>query len=127
MKRSKIFPPLTALASLATLAGCGTFAGYEGERPADVATIHADPRFNAGLPTTVSIRRIDEREVGMRYSRVQLAPGPHRLLVDCTMQATRTTSRHELQVELAPGGSYRLVADSAPGNQRCGEVRLESR
>lgn len=118
---------LIAPLALLALSGCGTFAAYDGARPDDVATIHADPRVNAGLPMTVSIRRVNEREVGAQYSRVQVAPGPHRLLVDCTMLATRATSRHELQVEAAPGGQYRLVAESAPGNQRCGEVRLQAR
>jgi hypothetical protein len=115
------------LLPLLALAGCGTFAAYDGARPADVATVHADPRVNAGLPMTVSIRRVDGREVAMRYSRVQVAPGRHRLLVDCTLLATRAVSRHVLEVELEPGGQYRLVAESAPGNQRCGEVRLEAR
>jgi hypothetical protein len=75
---------------------------------------------------TVSIRRVDEREVGAVIRGSQVAPGAHRLLVDCTMLATRRP-RHELQVEVEPGGRYRLVAESAPGNQRCGEVRLEAR
>lgn len=118
---------LVAPVALLALSGCGTFAAYDGPRPAEVATIHADPRVNAGLPMSVSIRRVDEREVAMRYSRVQVAPGAHRLLVDCTMLATRATTRHVLQVEVEPGGQYRLVAESAPGNQRCGEVRLQAR
>jgi hypothetical protein len=118
---------LVAPLALLALSGCGTFAAYDGARPDDAATIHADPRFNAGLPMTVSIRRVDEREVAMRYSRVRLAPGAHRLLVDCTLLETRATSRHVLEVEVEPGGQYRLVAESAPGNQRCGEVRLQAR
>jgi hypothetical protein len=117
-----------ALANALLLGGCATYAGYEGPRPTGgVATIHADPRINAGLPMAISIRRIDGREVGLQYSKVEVAPGEHRLLVDCTMAASRTTSRHELQIDVDPGGHYRLVAESAPGNQRCGEVRLEAR
>jgi hypothetical protein len=119
---------LTALVAFATLAGCATYAGYEGGRPAEgVATIHADPRLNAGLPMTVTIRRVDAREIGPQYSNVAVAAGSHRLLVDCTMGATRATTRYELDVEVEPGGHYRLVADSAPGNRTCGEVRLEPR
>ena len=88
---------LVALAAGAALAGCATYAGFDGPAPAGgVATIHADPRINAGLPMAVSIRRIDGREVGPQYSKVQVAPGEHRLLVDCTMSAARTTRRHEL-------------------------------
>jgi hypothetical protein len=117
-----------ALLLAASLAGCATYAGYDGGRPTGgVATIHADPRINAGLPITISIRRIDGREVGLQYSKVEVAPGEHVLLVDCTMAASRATSRHELKIDVDPGGHYRLVADSAPGNQRCGEVRLEAR
>jgi hypothetical protein len=118
---------LVAPLVLLGVSGCGTFAAYEGPRPENPAVIQADPRFNAGLPMTVSIRRVGEREVGAAYASVRVAPGPVRLLVDCTMLATKATSRHELQVEVEPGGRYRLVAESAPGNQRCGEVRLEAR
>ena len=114
--------------ALTTLAGCATYAGYDGARPEDgVATIHADPRLNAGLPMTVTIRRVDAREIGPQYSKVAVAAGAHRLLVDCTMGATRSTTRYELNVEVEPGGHYRLVAESAPGNRTCGDVRLEPR
>jgi hypothetical protein len=117
-----------AVAAAGALAGCGTYRAYEGATPpGGAATIRADPRFNAGLPMTVTIRRIDEREVAAQYSSVAVAPGRHRLLVDCTMAESRATTRHELEVEVDAGGRYRLVAESAPGNQRCGEVRLEPR
>lgn len=118
------------LAGATALAGCATYAGFEdgaAPPPGQAATIAADPRFSAGLPMTVTIRKVDERTVGPQYSRIAVAEGRHRLLVDCTFAATRTTTRHELEVEVEPGGSYRLVAESAPGNQRCGEVRLEAR
>lgn len=116
--------------AVAALAGCATYAGYDGSAGAATgkpATISADLRISAGLPMTVTIRKVDDRTVGPQYSRVAVAEGTHRLLVDCTFAATRTTTRHELEVEVEPGGSYRLVAESAPGNQRCGEVRLEAR
>lgn len=121
---------IAILAACAAVGGCATYAGYDGASapPAgQAATISADPRFSAGLPLTVTIRKIDGRTVGPQYSRVQVAEGRHTLLVDCTFAATRTTTRHELDVEVEPGGSYRLIAESAPGNQRCGEVRLEAR
>lgn len=114
--------------ALPALEGCATYAGYDGARPEEgVATIHADPRLNAGLPMTVTIRRVDAREVGPQYAKVAVAAGAHRLLVDCTMGATRSTTRYELNVEVEPGGNYRLVAESAPGNRTCGDVRLEPR
>jgi hypothetical protein len=119
-----------ALAGLAALAGCTTYAAYEKDAPpppGQAATIGGDPRFNAGLPLAVTIRQVDGRSVGARYARVAVAAGRHVLLVDCTLAATRTTTRHELEVEVEPGGDYRLVAESAPGNRRCGEVRMEPR
>lgn len=115
---------------VASLAGCATYAGYDdgaAPSPGQAATIGGDPRFSAGLPLTVTIRKVDGRTVGAQYSRVSVAEGKHVLLVDCTFAATRTTTRHELEVEVEPGGRYRLVAESAPGNQRCGEVRMEAR
>lgn len=115
---------------LASLAGCATYAGYDAATPpppGQAATIDGDPRFSAGLPLVVTIRKIDGRTVGAQYSRVTVAEGKHALLVDCTLAATRTTTRHELEVEVEPGGHYRLVAESAPGNRRCGAVRLEAR
>lgn len=119
---------LAAAIALLGLAGCATYATYDGTRPPEgVATIHADPRINAGLPMTVTIRRVDAREVGPQYSKVEVAAGSHRLLVDCTMGAAHSTTRHELNVDVEPGGHYRLVAESAPGNRTCGEVRLEPR
>ena len=117
-----------ALVAASALAGCATYAAYDGTRPEEgVATIHADPRINAGLPMTVTLRRVDAREIGPQYSNVAVSAGAHRLLVDCTMGPAHSTTRHELNVEVEPGGHYRLVAESAPGNRTCGDVRLEPR
>jgi hypothetical protein len=121
---------LAIVAGVAALAGCATYAGYDesaGGETGKPATISADPRISAGLPMTVTIRKVDDRTVGPQYSRIAVAEGTHRLLVDCTFAATRTTTRHELEVDVVAGGRYRLIAESAPGNQRCGEVRMEAR
>lgn len=127
-RRPRSAATFAAVVSLSLLAGCATYTDYEGARPAEgVATIQADPRINAGLPMTVTIRRLDSREIGPQYSSVAVAAGTHRLLVDCTMGPTHATTRHELNVEVEAGGRYRLVAESAPGNRTCGEVRLEPR
>ncbi|MBS0376594.1 MAG: hypothetical protein JSR73_18625 [Proteobacteria bacterium] len=118
-----------ALLVALVLAGCATERGYEGPiRPAgELAVIEGAPRVNAGLPLAPLLRKVDERVVGVGYSRVQVAPGTHRVLVDCVMAAAHTTTRFELSIETYPGRRYVLVADSAPGNQRCAEVRVEER
>ncbi len=113
----------------ALLAACATEQAYDGPRRAagEVALIAGDPRINAGLPLAAVIRKIDARVVGIGYSRVAVAPGSHVLLVDCMMAATHETSRFEIDVSVAAGRHYRLMSDSAPGNGRCGAVRLEER
>ena len=118
-----------ALALLAGLAACATERGYEGPtQPAgELAVIEGAPRVNAGLPLAPVLRKVDDRIVGIGYSRVSVAPGTHRLLVDCVMSQTHTTTRFELSVETYPGHRYVLLADSAPGNTRCGAVRVEER
>jgi hypothetical protein len=116
------------LAALA-LAGCATERGYEGPArpPGELAVIEGAPSVNAGLPLAPLLRKVDERVVGVGYSRVQVAPGTHRVLVDCVMSAEHTTTRFELSIETYPGRRYVLVADSAPGNRHCGAVRVEER
>ena len=121
---------LTLFATGAALAaGCATERLYGGPaRPAqEVAIVDGDPRINAGLPLAAVIREVDGRVLALATSRVALEPGRHVLLVDCIMAQTRSTTRHELKVEVEAGSRYRLAADSAPGNRRCGAVRLEAR
>ena len=125
----------TAGAALAAawLAGCATYTVGEGaiepaERvPGANATIAADPRVTAGLPLTIAIRKVGDVEVGLAYSSVSVPPGRLVLLVDCTLAPSRTTTRHELTVEVEPGGRYRLVGVEAAGNRRCADVRLVPR
>jgi hypothetical protein len=117
-----------ALALAAPLAGCTTYAGWEGERPAGgTAVIQGNPRFNAGLPVTIAIRRVGTRDLGPQHANVEVPAGRVRLLVDCSIAGSGATARFDLDVEVEAGGRYRLVADPAPGNQRCGDVRLEAR
>ena len=117
------------VAGLALLGGCATERAYEGTaRPAaELATIEGAPRVSAGLPLAPLLRKVDERVVGVEYSRVAVAPGTHHVLVDCVMAETHTTTRFELEIETYAGRRYVLVADSAPGNQRCGGVRVDER
>lgn len=120
--------PLAVL-GCALIAGCATQKAYEGpSRSArDLAVIQGSPRFNAGLPLVPSIRKVDDVVVHVGYSQVTVVPGTHRLLVDCVMSETHSTTRHELNVEVYSGRRYVLVAESGPGNRRCGSVHLEER
>lgn len=120
---------LAAVALTSCLAGCATAQLYEGpSRPAaELARIDGDPRISAGLPLAAVIRKVDARATGITAAHIAVTPGPHRLLIDCILAATHSTARFELEVEVEAGQRYRLIAEAAPGNQRCGAVRLEPR
>jgi predicted small secreted protein len=118
------------LAALAVpLAGCATMRGYDGPARAgrDVALIVGSPPVSAGLPLAAVLRKVDERVVVLGYSKVEVAPGEHHVLVDCVMASTHTTTRHELKFETYSGRRYVLVPESAPGNAACGSVRVDER
>ncbi len=118
-----------ALAACALVAGCVTQRGYEGPaRPsAELAVIEGAPSINAGLPLAPVLRKVDDRVVTLGHSRVAVLPGEHRVLADCVMAASHSTTRHELVFETYPGRRYVLVAESAPGNRTCGTVRVDER
>lgn len=111
------------------LAGCATQRAYPGpERPVgELARIDGSPALNAGLPIAAIIRKVDEVHVGVGYSRVLVAPGPHTLLVDCLIKAEHTTTRFEVKVDVSAGDRYVLRPESAPGNHVCAEVRAVGR
>jgi hypothetical protein len=111
----------------AALAGCGTLQIGTPDTTLERAVVRADPRINAGLPVVVALRKVDETEIGVLYSGVSLPPGPHRLLVDCRVGSTGEIVRFALEVSLAGGVGYRLVADLQPGLRTCDEVRLVRR
>ena len=117
------------VAGLVLLGGCATERSYDGPaRPAgELATIEGAPRVNAGLPLAPLLRKIDDRVVGVGYSRVTVLPGTHHVLVDCVMAESHTTTRFDLEIETYAGRRYVLVGESAPGNQRCGAVRVDER
>ena len=74
------------LALAAVLAsGCTTERAYEGPPLAadERAIVRADPVVSAGAPVQVRLRQVDDREVGLAASQVELAPGKHAFLVDC--------------------------------------------
>jgi hypothetical protein len=122
-------PVLVALLAAAAAAGCAATRAYEGAaRPAsELAVIEGAPSFSAGLPLAPVLRKVDEQVVGVGYTRVEVLPGRHHVLVDCVMSATHTTTRFELEFEAFAGRRYVLVATSASGNQRCGSVTAEER
>lgn len=116
------------IASVALLlSGCATLAtGDSARRPAgEVATISGDPRFNAGLPVVVVLRKVDDRVVDARYSSVTVLPGRHRLVVDCKVTAARSLARFTIEEEFEAGGHYRLRADAAGGDRGCTRVYLD--
>lgn len=116
-------------ALLLACVGCMTQQSYEGPRlPADeVAHISGDLRLTAGAPMSVILRKVDDRVLGLSESGVDVLPGPHRLLVDCLIRETSSTSRHSIDAEVAAGRRYKLVAEFAPGLRECESVRLEVR
>ncbi len=111
------------------LGACATVRGYDGPaRPAaELAVIEGAPSINAGLPLAPVIRKVDDRVVGVGYSKVVVAPGEHQVLVDCVMSSTHRTTRHALKFEVFPGRRYVLVADSGPGNRDCDAVHVDER
>ncbi|MEX2149917.1 MAG: hypothetical protein WD793_06870 [Steroidobacteraceae bacterium] len=106
-------------------AGCATERAYDGPRlpAAGRAVVHADPAVSAGLPVQLRLRQVDERSIPLAASSVELRPGPHRLLVDCRVTESGTTERFMLDVELEPGGKYRLVAVASTRNCEAVELR----
>jgi hypothetical protein len=110
-------------------ASCATYQAYEGPtKPASqVATIEGTAKLRTTLPLALVIRSVDGREVGLQYASVAVEPGKHRLLIDCQVSGPpASTSRHELEVDLAPGVRYRLSARMDAGNRSCADVALES-
>ncbi len=117
------------VAAAALVASCATYQGYEGpKKPASqVATIEGTAKLRTTLPLALVIRSIDGREVGLQYSAVAVEPGKHAILVDCQVSGPpASTSRHELEVELAAGVRYKLAARMDAGNRSCADVDLES-
>jgi hypothetical protein len=110
---------------LLLLAGCATERAYDGPRlsAAERAIVHADPAVSAGLPVQLRLRQVDERSIPLAASAVELHPGPHRLLVDCRVTESGTTERFTLDVQLEPGGKYRLVAVASTRNGEAVELR----
>ena len=107
--------------------GCATEKAYEGPAlpKSERAIVHADPALSAGLPVSLRLRQVDERDVPLTASSVELPPGKHLLLVDCRVSESGATRRFTISAELEPGGEYRLVATASARN--CEEVTVQPR
>jgi hypothetical protein len=91
-----------------------------------VARISGDPVITAGSPITVVLRRVDEHDIGLTQTSVEVLEGEHDLLVDCRLAETKSVSRHSLKVTVYGGRKYRLRPESGPGLRGCSGVSLEA-
>lgn len=120
---------LSALAMTAVLAGgCMSVQLYDGPKrdKDEVARITGDPVVTAGSPVTVVLRQVDDHDIGLTQTSVELLEGKHNLLVDCRIAETKSVSRHALEVEVFGGRKYRLRAETGPALRECTGVTLES-
>jgi hypothetical protein len=119
---------LACIGAVAMASGCMTAQSYEGERRprSEVAHIVGDIRLNTGVPVSVALRQVDGITLSASQSAVDVLPGTHTLLVDCRVQETGSITRHEIEIEVYEGRTYRLVPETAPGLRGCSEVRLEA-
>lgn len=117
---------LVAIAPLCS--GCLSTKLYEGaKRDAnEVARITGDPVFTAGSPITVVLRRVDEHDISITQTSVEVLEGEHDLLVDCRLAENKSVSRHALKVTVYGGRKYRLRPESGPGLRGCSDVALEA-
>ena len=119
---------LVALLVVLACNGCATAQLYDGPRRSadEVAHISGDLRINAGSPLTVVLRQVDETPLNIGQNSVDILPGKHRLLVDCRIAETQSVSRHAVEVEVASGRRYKLVAEAGPGLRECTQVTLQT-
>lgn len=101
---------------------------YDGPRRDrdEVARISGDPVVTAGSPITVVLRQVDDREIGLTQTSVEVLEGRHSVLVDCRIAETKSVSRHSLDVEVFGGRHYRLRPQTGPGLRECTGVSLEA-
>ncbi len=112
---------------LLLLAGCAATPGYEGPRRAgsEVAVVTASLPVTAGAAVTLRLRKVDAEVLAFGVWRVELVPGRHALLVDCTTRDPERTTRHEVLLEAEAGGRYRLAAVIGSPQEGCSGVAIE--
>jgi len=110
--------------------GCLSTQLYDGAKRDndEVARITGDPVITAGSPITVVLRRVDEHDIGITQTSVEVLEGEHELLVDCRVAVAenKSVSRHALKVNVYGGRKYRLRPESAAGLRGCSNVTLEA-
>jgi hypothetical protein len=108
--------------------GCMSAQLYDGpKRDRDeVARISGDPVVTAGSPITVVLRQVDDHDIGLTQTSVEVLEGKHTLLVDCRIAETGGGSRHSLEVDVTGGRKYRLRAEAGPALRECSGVTLEA-
>lgn len=108
--------------------GCVSTQLYEGVKRDrnEVARISGDPVITAGSPITVVLRRVDEHDIGITQTSVEVLEGEHELLVDCRLAENKSVSRHSLNVTVYGGRKYRLRPETGPGLRECTSVTLEA-
>lgn len=108
--------------------GCLSTQLYDGAKrdQDDVARITGDPVITAGSPITVVLRRVDDHDIGIMQTSVDVLEGDHELLVDCRLAENKSVSRHALKVTVYGGRKYRLRPQSAAGLRGCSDVTLEA-
>jgi hypothetical protein len=112
----------------ALCSGCMSTQLYDGAKRDrnEVARITGDPVITAGSPITVVLRRVDEHDIGITQTSVEVLEGDHELLVDCRLAENKSVSRHALKVTVYGGRKYRLRPESGPGLRGCSNVSLEA-
>jgi hypothetical protein len=122
------FSRIATVLALLSAGGCMSVQLYDGpKRDAnEVARIVGDPVVTAGSPITVVLRRVDEQNMGLTQTTVEVLEGKHTLLVDCRIAETKRVSRYELEVEVYGGRKYRLRAETGPALRECTDVSLEA-
>lgn len=108
------------------LAGCGTVT-VSGDPDLDqslLATISGDYKLRATSPVNVYLRKVDDETIGTFSYSARVAPGPHELLVDCSVGNPDNLTRYVIDVDVTAGVRYRLQAVLSPGNRECTAVRL---
>jgi hypothetical protein len=118
---------LAIVPAVMLVAGCMTVQTYEGPRRprSEVAHIAGDLALG-GAPISVVLRKVDDITLNVSQNAVDVLPGTHTLLVDCRIRETGGVSRHEIEVEVFEGRTYRLVPETGPGLRGCTEVHLEA-
>jgi hypothetical protein len=74
----------------------------------------------------VVLRQVDDHDIGLTQTSVEVLEGTHTLLVDCRIAETGGGSRHSLEVDVTGGRKYRLRAEAGPALRECSGVTLEA-